>query len=81
MLKNGFRNVIILEAENRIGGRILTEPFGESNIDMGAQWCHGQKNNVVYELVKDMQLLDTTGDIYTNYKCIRSDGMTFCILF
>lgn len=28
LLKNQFKNFIILEAENRIGGRIQTLPFG-----------------------------------------------------
>lgn len=28
LLKNNFNNFIILEAENRIGGRIQTTPFG-----------------------------------------------------
>jgi len=28
LLKNKFNNFIILEAENRIGGRIQTLPFG-----------------------------------------------------
>lgn len=27
LLKNNFNNFIILEAENRIGGRVLTLPF------------------------------------------------------
>jgi spermine oxidase len=38
LIKNGFDNVTILEAENRIGGRIETIPFASGYIDMGAQW-------------------------------------------
>lgn len=38
LLDNGFTNLTILEAENRIGGRVNTIPYGESAIDMGAQW-------------------------------------------
>lgn len=34
----GFKNVVVLEAENRIGGRIFTIPCGENVLDMGAQW-------------------------------------------
>lgn len=40
LLSNGFRNVTVLEAENRIGGRINTVPFGENVLDMGAQWLN-----------------------------------------
>lgn len=74
LLSYGFRNVIILEAQDRIGGRIHTVPFGDNFIDLGAQWCHGEKDNVVYELVKDNGCLDSTGDIYDDYDCIRSNG-------
>lgn len=38
LISNGFKNVLILEAENRIGGRIHTIPFGANVLDMGAQW-------------------------------------------
>lgn len=38
LLANGFKNVIILEAEQRIGGRVCTVPFAANVIDMGAQW-------------------------------------------
>lgn len=33
LLKNNFNNFIVLEAENRIGGRIQTLPFG-GNYDL-----------------------------------------------
>lgn len=36
--ENGFKNVEILEAEDRIGGRINTIPFADGFVDMGAQW-------------------------------------------
>lgn len=38
LLENGFENVTILEAENRIGGRIESIRFGSGFIDLGAQW-------------------------------------------
>lgn len=34
----GFDNIKILEAENRMGGRIHTIPFADGLIEMGAQW-------------------------------------------
>lgn len=38
----GFQNLTILEARNRIGGRVnsITAADG-SNIDLGASWIHG----------------------------------------
>lgn len=38
LISSGFRNVLIFEGQNRIGGRIHTIPFGASVLDMGAQW-------------------------------------------
>lgn len=38
LLSNGFKNVTILEAENRFGGRINTIPYGANVVDLGAQW-------------------------------------------
>ncbi|KAK2585864.1 hypothetical protein KPH14_010458 [Odynerus spinipes] len=60
LFENGFDNILILEAENRIGGRIHTTQFGEYLIDLGAQWVHGQVNNVAYELAAPLDLLANT---------------------
>jgi spermine oxidase len=38
LYKAGFENLVVLEAESRIGGRINTVAFGENVVDMGAQW-------------------------------------------
>lgn len=38
LISSGFRNVVLLEAENRIGGRVHSVKFGENVLDMGAQW-------------------------------------------
>lgn len=38
LLANGFGDVTVLEAEDRIGGRVCTVPFGANVLDMGAQW-------------------------------------------
>ncbi|KAH8380431.1 hypothetical protein KR009_010676 [Drosophila setifemur] len=73
LLEQGFRNVLILEAEDRIGGRIHTIPFADNVLDLGAQWCHGEKLNVVYEKVKDLDLLSVTEDHYDTCKCVRSN--------
>lgn len=74
LFQHGFQNITILEAQNRIGGRIYTAPFGDSLIDLGAQWCHGEKGNVVFDSVKDMNVLDSSGRVFIDYQCIRSNG-------
>ncbi|KAF7382464.1 hypothetical protein HZH68_015383 [Vespula germanica] len=60
LYENGFENILILEAQDRIGGRIHTIQFGEYLIDLGAQWVHGQINNVAYELAAPLGLLENT---------------------
>ncbi|KAF7267654.1 hypothetical protein GWI33_019143 [Rhynchophorus ferrugineus] len=57
LLKNGYTNLLILEAENRIGGRINSIKFGDAFIDLGAEYCHGEKDNIVYSLAKDLDVL------------------------
>ncbi|KAF5299812.1 hypothetical protein FQR65_LT09334 [Abscondita terminalis] len=57
LLKNGVTNLVVLEAENRIGGRVFSVPFGKDYIDLGAEWCHGVENNIVYDMIKDLDIL------------------------
>lgn len=62
LLENNLNNITILEAEARIGGRIRSVMFGDAFIDLGAHWCHGEKDNVVYNLVKDLNVLGSGTD-------------------
>ncbi|XP_026479208.1 LOW QUALITY PROTEIN: uncharacterized protein LOC113385573 [Ctenocephalides felis] len=73
--KNGLRNVIILEASDRIGGRIHTTLFGNNTVDLGAQWCHGEEGNIVHDIVKDMNLLSSS-EMFLNNEILISDGTT-----
>lgn len=68
---NGFHNLLILEAESRIGGRVHTIPFADNVLDMGAQWCHGAKNNVVFGMAERHALLEVSVE---QFNMIRSDG-------
>lgn len=74
LLENGFKNLLVLEAENRIGGRINSVSFGKNVVDMGAQWCHGEEDNVVCELAKKHKLLEANTLSYDTFLLIRSDG-------
>ncbi|XP_063904991.1 spermine oxidase-like [Zophobas morio] len=71
LFENNYTNVKILEAENRIGGRIRSVFFGEAFVDLGAESCHGTKDNVVYDLVKDFNILrhsDASNAVYYSSK-------------
>lgn len=73
LFRKGFRNLEILEANNRIGGRVHTVPFGANVVDLGGQWCHGEKNNVVYEIAGPLGLLEPSVVAAGNV-IIRSNG-------
>ncbi|CAG9826186.1 unnamed protein product [Diabrotica balteata] len=70
LLENGIEDILILEAENRVGGRINTQNWNGRTIDLGAEWCHGEKNNSVWEILQEKGLLnllerdDISGDIF-----------------
>ena len=61
LIKNGYSEVLILEASGQIGGRIcsIAANYQSSNttdeehghhLELGAQWLHGKDGNVAYEL-------------------------------
>lgn len=48
--ENGY-DVLVLEARDRIGGRMLTDSSYENyHLDVGASWIHGTKDNPIKEL-------------------------------
>lgn len=51
LVKNGIQDFLILEARNRIGGRILSlDMSGSSKVELGANWIHGVLGNPIFEL-------------------------------
>ena len=48
-------NFLILEARDRIGGRVYTSE--KNNLDMGAAWMHGLKNNPLNKFVDMSNLI------------------------
>ena len=49
----GFNDVVVLEARDRIGGRIRTEHLGGAlPVDLGASWIHGVRGNPIAELAR-----------------------------
>lgn len=55
LLKNGISS-IILEARNRVGGRILTDYSLGIPISLGPQWLHGLENNPIAKLADNLSL-------------------------
>ncbi|XP_049542685.1 spermine oxidase-like [Anopheles darlingi] len=76
LYQSGLTNVTLLEGSHRYGGRIHTTPFGpnEGMVELGAQWCHGEKGNVVYELASTFPGLLKSSIIAEGNILIRSNG-------
>lgn len=76
LMEKGFKDLTILEAENRIGGRINSIAIDNNKfIDLGAQWVHGEKGNSIFEMIEgnfkygssnfdelDLKYLSSTGN-------------------
>lgn len=60
LLEKGLQHITILEASDRIGGRIHTVEFSNNVIDLGAQWVHGERGNVVFNLAFPQKLLNSS---------------------
>ena len=47
----GVTNILVLEADDRIGGRIKSVLFNGEYVEEGAQFVHGTTGNSVYEVL------------------------------
>lgn len=52
-----------------MGGRVQSFPCNDSFVEIGAQWIHGQDDNIAYELAKEYQLL-------ADYTSAEGEGKT-----
>lgn len=52
----GMQDFVILEAEERVGGRVCTVKHGDGQIELGAHWIHGEENNVIYQWASENNL-------------------------
>ncbi|XP_009698164.1 PREDICTED: spermine oxidase isoform X4 [Cariama cristata] len=62
LLESGFTDVTVLEATDRIGGRVQSVKLGHATFELGATWIHGSHGNPVYHLAEDNGLLEETTD-------------------
>lgn len=51
-LRNAGRQVVVIEARERIGGRTWTADFGGAPVDLGAAWIHGTRGNPVADFAR-----------------------------
>ncbi|XP_047976617.1 polyamine oxidase 1-like isoform X1 [Salvia hispanica] len=81
LAENGVDDVLILEAADRIGGRIRKEDFGGVTVELGAGWIAGvggKQSNPVWELARHSDLRTCLSD-YSNarYNIYDHSGKIF----
>ena len=70
----GFDDVVILEARDRIGGRIWTVSIGDGiPVELGATWIHGITSNPVYDIAESNNISTATTD-YDNAVIYDPEG-------
>lgn len=69
---SGIR-VTVIEARNRLGGRIWTNNSLGAAVDMGASWIHGIKKNPIHKLTKDHGIKIHPTD-FDSFKIYDADG-------
>ena len=68
LAEKGIEDLLILEASDRIGGRIRKESFGGLSVELGAGWIAGvggKESNPVWELAAKSGLRTCFSD-YSN---------------
>ncbi|XP_074658261.1 uncharacterized protein LOC141911182 [Tubulanus polymorphus] len=53
---HGVKDFIIIDAENRIGGRVKATEFGDKIVELGANWVHGTDGNPLWDLAKKYKM-------------------------
>ncbi|XP_059177299.1 spermine oxidase-like [Physella acuta] len=67
LLKHGVSDVIILEAQDYVGGRVKAEVVDNTPIDLGAQFVHGRDGNPAFYIAErlGMEFYPTTACLQT----------------
>ena len=70
-LTNAGVDCVVLEARDRMGGRILTADVGGSAIDLGASWIHGPIGNPMSDFANKARIAHTPADPTDDVATIR----------
>ena len=68
--------VTLLEARDRIGGRVLTHRAWGVPVELGATWIHGLRRNPIARLSRTYGL-DIETESYSNFRLYDLDGSCF----
>jgi monoamine oxidase len=73
-LRRRGRRVIVLEARERLGGRLWTDTSLGLPVDLGASWLHGLADNPLAELARDRLGLRLVTTDYSDCITFAADG-------
>lgn len=78
LLRSGCDNICVVEAQNRLGGRVKqVSGIVPWDLDAGAELVHGQDSTVASLLAKDLKA-DLVKKEYPNYVYWRDSGDIAC---
>ena len=72
-LHDAGRNVTLIEARDRLGGRVFTSDLGDGKIDLGASWIHGIDDNPLWDLVTQTGA-ETRVTNWLNFTLFKANG-------
>ncbi|KAG8801288.1 hypothetical protein FRC18_007814, partial [Serendipita sp. 400] len=72
LTKRPTTKVLILEAKDRVGGRVHSHPVGDGAVDLGASIIHGVQGNPIMDLAQKLGLPYKQSTM--NMRVIRPDG-------
>ena len=72
-LKDAGYRVLVLEARDRIGGRIWTDESLGAPLDMGASWIHGPRGNPITKIARDNDI-ETVKTDYDSITVYNAEG-------
>ncbi|WP_342362466.1 flavin monoamine oxidase family protein [Terrarubrum flagellatum] len=73
-LVDGGCDVVVIEARNRIGGRLHTSRALSAPVELGANWIHGVNGNPVTELARQVGAKTFVTDSEEKVEVFRSGG-------
>lgn len=68
LYESGVSDVVVLEAQERVGGRVHTINHSDYLLEMGAQWLHGADQNPLYKWLTELSMLDDFEDASLGFK-------------
>lgn len=60
--KGGVKDLLVLEGSDKIGGRVVSEDFAGTTVELGANWIHGNPPQPLWEIAKKSKLKTFSDD-------------------